>query len=55
MTRVLNAADRGEGPYLWRFTRLQITLHVFIIISFLLLVLTGLPCTSRPRRGPASW
>ena len=43
MTRVPNVADRGEGPYLWRFTRLQITLHVFIIISFLLLVLTGLP------------
>ena len=43
MTRVLNAADRGEGPCLWRFTPLQRTLHIFIIISFFGLVLTGLP------------
>jgi len=41
--RLLNAADRGEGPYLRRFTPLQITLHILIIISFNGLVLTGLP------------
>jgi cytochrome b subunit of formate dehydrogenase len=41
--RVLNAADRGEGPYLRRFTPLQIGIHVLIIISFFALVLTGLP------------
>ncbi|HEX9562383.1 MAG TPA: cytochrome b/b6 domain-containing protein [Gemmatimonadaceae bacterium] len=43
MTRVLNAADRGEGPYVRRFTPVQITLHVFIIVTFFGLVLTGLP------------
>lgn len=43
MTRVLNAADRGEGPYIRRFTTFQVTLHVLIIISFLGLVVTGLP------------
>ena len=37
------AADRGEGPYLWRFTPLQRTLHILIIVSFFGLVLTGLP------------
>jgi len=41
--RVLNAADRGEGPYIRRFTPLQIILHILIIISFNGLVLTGLP------------
>lgn len=41
--RALNAADRGEGPYLWRFTPLQRTLHGFVIVSFFGLVLTGLP------------
>jgi cytochrome b subunit of formate dehydrogenase len=43
MTRALSAADRGERPYLWRFTPLQRTLHVFVIVSFFGLVLTGLP------------
>jgi cytochrome b subunit of formate dehydrogenase len=42
-TRALNAADRGRGPYLWRFTPLQRTLHAFVIVSFFGLVLTGLP------------
>jgi cytochrome b subunit of formate dehydrogenase len=41
--RALNAADRGEGPYLWRFSPLQRTLHVLIIVSFFGLVVTGLP------------
>ncbi len=41
--RVLNAADRGAGPYLWRFSLTQRVLHILIIISFFGLVLTGLP------------
>lgn len=42
-TRVLNAADRGAGPYLWRFTRQQRVLHIMVIVSFYGLVLTGVP------------
>lgn len=41
--RALNASDRGKPPYLWRFTPLQRTLHALVIVSFILLVLTGLP------------
>ncbi|HXV86803.1 MAG TPA: cytochrome b/b6 domain-containing protein, partial [Gemmatimonadales bacterium] len=43
MTRPLSVADRGEGPYLWRFTTLERTLHVLVIVSFIGLVLTGIP------------
>jgi cytochrome b subunit of formate dehydrogenase len=42
-TRPLDAADRGERPHLWRFTPLQRTLHGLVIVSFIGLVLTGLP------------
>lgn len=41
--KVLDAASRGEQPYLWRFTPLQRTLHALVIVSFLGLVITGLP------------
>jgi cytochrome b subunit of formate dehydrogenase len=41
--RVLNAADRGAGPYLRRFSGFDRTLHALVIFSFLGLVLTGLP------------
>lgn len=41
--RPLSVADRGAGPYLWRFSPLNRTLHAFVIVSFLLLALTGLP------------
>jgi cytochrome b subunit of formate dehydrogenase len=41
--RALNAADRGTGPYLWRFSPLDRTLHALVIVSFLGLVMTGLP------------
>lgn len=41
--RALNAADRGAGPYLWRFTPLQRVLHGMVVVSFFGLVLTGLP------------
>jgi cytochrome b subunit of formate dehydrogenase len=33
----------GEGPYVRRFTSTQMWLHVSIILSFLLLAVTGLP------------
>jgi cytochrome b subunit of formate dehydrogenase len=39
----LSVAHRGEGPYLRRFTRLQRTGHALVIVSFLGLVITGLP------------
>ncbi len=42
-TRPMNAADRGAGPYLWRFSPLNRTLHALVIVSFLGLVMTGLP------------
>jgi cytochrome b subunit of formate dehydrogenase len=41
--RPLSAADRGEGPYLWRFSPLERTLHAMVIVSFLGLVTTGFP------------
>ena len=41
--RALNAADRGAGPYLWRFSGFNRTLHALVIVSFLGLVATGLP------------
>lgn len=42
-SRPLNAADRGAGPYLYRFSGFDRTLHALVIVSFLGLVLTGLP------------
>ncbi len=39
----LDAADRGRGPYLWRFTVLQRVLHGILVIAFFLLAFTGLP------------
>jgi cytochrome b subunit of formate dehydrogenase len=41
--RALNAADRGAGPYLWRFSPLNRGLHAAMIVSFFGLVITGLP------------
>jgi len=41
--RSLDAAARGRGPYIRRFTPFQRTLHILVIISFLGLVATGLP------------
>ncbi len=41
--RAMNAADRGAGPYVWRFSGFNRVLHVLVIISFLGLVATGLP------------
>ena len=39
----LSVADRGSGPYLWRFTPFERTLHALVIVSFLGLVITGIP------------
>jgi len=42
-TRAMNAADRGAGPYLRRFSGFNRMLHALVIVSFLGLVATGLP------------
>ena len=39
----LDAADRGRGPYVWRFTVLQRVLHGVLVIAFFVLAFTGLP------------
>ncbi len=39
----LDAADRGRGPYVWRFTVFQRVLHGALVIAFFLLAFTGLP------------
>jgi cytochrome b subunit of formate dehydrogenase len=41
--RAFDAAARGTGPYVWRFSSLNRTLHALVIVSFLGLVMTGLP------------
>ncbi len=43
MKRSLDAASRGEGPFLVRFSRYHRVLHVVIIVSFLGLITTGMP------------
>ncbi len=42
-TRKLASSDRGDGPYVWRFSTLERVLHVMIIVSFFGLVITGTP------------
>jgi cytochrome b subunit of formate dehydrogenase len=49
--RAINAADRGAGPYIRRFTGFERTLHAMVIVSFLGLVATGLPL----RFASAGW
>lgn len=39
----LDAAQRGHGPYVWRFNLFHRFMHAFAIISFYVLVLTGIP------------
>jgi cytochrome b subunit of formate dehydrogenase len=39
----VSSADRGEGPYVWRFSRLERLLHLAVILSFFGLVMTGVP------------
>ncbi len=43
MTHTLSVSDRGTEPYLRRFSPLEQTLHVLVIVSFLGLVVTGIP------------
>jgi len=39
----LDAAQRGEGHFVWRFSAFHRWTHAAVIVSFLLLVTTGLP------------
>jgi cytochrome b subunit of formate dehydrogenase len=39
----LDSAQRGEGPFIWRFSLFHRLTHAAVIISFFLLVATGLP------------
>lgn len=39
----LDSAQRGEGPFVWRFSLFHRLTHATVIVSFFLLVITGLP------------
>lgn len=39
----LDTAQRGRGPFVWRFTLLHRALHALALTTFYLLVLTGIP------------
>jgi len=39
----LDSAQRGRGPYVWRFNRFHRWTHFFAMLSFYTLVLTGMP------------
>jgi cytochrome b subunit of formate dehydrogenase len=39
----LDAAQRGAGPFVWRFQLYHRVTHAAVIVSFFLLVITGLP------------
>ncbi|HTT69276.1 MAG TPA: cytochrome b/b6 domain-containing protein [Gemmatimonadales bacterium] len=39
----LDAAHRGRGPYIWRFTVGQRVLHGVLVVAFFVLAFTGLP------------
>jgi len=39
----LDSAQRGNGPFVWRFSLFHRLTHATVIVSFFLLVLTGLP------------
>ena len=43
MAEALSASDRGEGPYIVRFSLVHRILHAAIIVSFFALVATGTP------------
>ncbi len=47
----LDAAQRGGGPFVWRFNAFHRWTHGMVVVSFFLLVLTGLPL----RFGCAFW
>lgn len=39
----LDSAQRGGGPYIWRFSLFHRVIHAFAILSFYILILTGIP------------
>ncbi|HSL69872.1 MAG TPA: hypothetical protein VK864_06490 [Longimicrobiales bacterium] len=39
----MDSAQRGAGPYIWRFHLYHRVTHAAVIVSFFLLVITGLP------------
>jgi cytochrome b subunit of formate dehydrogenase len=39
----LDTAQRGRGPFVWRFTLLHRLMHLLAILTFYTLVLTGIP------------
>ncbi|MDE3053894.1 MAG: hypothetical protein KGL38_08345 [Gemmatimonadota bacterium] len=43
MKSPMAVSDRGQGPYLRRFGPVERTIHALVIVSFLGLVLTGVP------------
>jgi cytochrome b subunit of formate dehydrogenase/nitrate/TMAO reductase-like tetraheme cytochrome c subunit len=43
MAEALSASDRGEGPYILRFSLVHRILHAAVIVSFFTLVATGTP------------
>jgi cytochrome b subunit of formate dehydrogenase len=55
----LDAADRGRGPYIWRFNLVQRGLHGVLVVAFFLLAFTGLPlrfsCIAWAPRLMALW
>lgn len=39
----LDSAQRGRGPYIWRFNLIHRLTHFFAMVSFYTLILTGIP------------
>lgn len=39
----MDAAQRGRGPYIWRFSLFHRVNHALMMVSFYMLVLTGIP------------
>ena len=39
----LDSAQRGRGPYIWRFNLFHRLTHFFAMVSFYTLILTGIP------------
>lgn len=39
----LDSADRGHGPYVWRFRLIHRIIHGISVVSFFVLIITGLP------------
>jgi cytochrome b subunit of formate dehydrogenase len=50
----LDTAQRGKGPYIWRFNLLHRLMHLLAMLTFYTLVLTGIPLryADAPFSGP---